>query len=336
MTAQPNYAERDGVHSATGRSDAEPDAAYPAAEPEVALLDDTAWSENQLDHQPVGAGGRTVLGWALGVLAALWLAYTAWSAGQALRAEPLTSPALAEWVAIAAGPLALLGLAWLMFGRTRRKEVEHFTRSVVAMRSEARALEDVLAALSRQIDDNHAALGQMAGDLMGLGDDAATRIGAISAELGARSNDLVQHGAALDRAAENARTDIGILLSDLPEAEQRTLRLAETLRAAGQSSAEQASAFQTSVEALTARTSEVDATIDAAASRLVQHLTQVESAGAAAAARVVEAGDVTNAGIDALLNRAAESLSEIRSGIDLQAQAVAGLLDQARPSPACA
>jgi len=330
MTAQPKYAERDGVHSATGRSDPQPEAAHAAADTEGALFDETAWSENQVEPAPVGAGGRAVLGWALGLLAALWLAFTAWSAGQALTAQPLTSPALAQWVAIAAGPLALLGLAWLMFGRTRRKEAEHFTRSVVAMRTEARALEDVLAALSRQIDHNHAALGQMAGDLMGLGDEAATRIGAISAELGARSNDLVEHGAALDRAAEDARTDIGVLLSDLPEAEQRALRLAETLRAAGQSSAEQASAFQASVEALTARTSEVDETIGAAASRLVEHLTQVESAGAAAAARVAEAGDATNAGIDALLNRAAESLSEIRSGIDAQAATVAALLDQAQ------
>ena len=41
----------------------------------------------------------------------------------------------------AAGPLALMGLAWLIFGRTRRKEAERFTRSVITMRSEARSLE---------------------------------------------------------------------------------------------------------------------------------------------------------------------------------------------------
>ena len=43
-----------------------------------------------------------------------------------------------------AGPLALMGLVWLMFGRTRRKEAERFTRSVIAMRTEARSLQDVL------------------------------------------------------------------------------------------------------------------------------------------------------------------------------------------------
>ncbi|HXG99488.1 MAG TPA: hypothetical protein VNI79_03615 [Sphingomicrobium sp.] len=330
MTAQPNYAERRGVHSDTSRSEPPETSDHVAVEPEGAPFDETAWLEPEVEHRPVGAGGRAVLGWALGLLAGFWVAYTAWSAGQALRSEPLNSPALAQWVAIAAGPLALLGLIWLMFGRTRRKEAEQFTRSVVAMRTEARALEDVLASLSRQIDHNHTSLGRMAGDLMGLGDEAATRIGAISAEFGARSTELVRHGAALDRAAESARTDIGVLLGDLPEAEERALRLAETLRSTGQSSLEQGAAFQASVEALTARTGEADLAISEASQRLVDHLTRVEQAGVSAAARVTEAGDVTNAGIDALLNRTAESLSGIRSGIDAQAASVSALLEQAQ------
>ena len=78
-----------------------------------------------------------MLGLALTILAALWIGYTAWSAGRALAGQPLSSPQIAQWVAIAAGPLALLGLVWLMFGRTRRKEAERFTRSVIAMRNEA-------------------------------------------------------------------------------------------------------------------------------------------------------------------------------------------------------
>src|SRR5205085_8126861 len=103
---------------------------YHSVEP---TFDRQQWSESQAEAR--GAGGRQVLGIGLAVLAALWLAFTAWSAGRALAAEPLSSPAFAQWVAVAAGPLALLGLVWLMFGRTRRKEAERFTRSVVAMRA---------------------------------------------------------------------------------------------------------------------------------------------------------------------------------------------------------
>ena len=322
MTAYPHYAERD--------PDAPPatDPVESSGEASLAAFDEMAWTERRDEQR--GAGGRQVLGWALALIGALWLGYTAWSAGRALSALPLASPAFAEWVAIAAGPLALLGLVWLMFGRTRRKEAEQFTRSVIAMRTEARALEDVLAALSRQIEHNHVALGQMAGSLMGLGDETATRLAAVSADLGKRSTELVAHSAVLDRAAENVRTDLGVMMADLPLAESQALRMADALRAAGQHSVEQASAFQASVEALSAQTAQADSTIHDAAQRLVQHLAQVESAGAAAALRVREAGDATNAGIDALLARAADSLMEIRGGIDAQAASVAALLDQAQ------
>ena len=71
-------------------------------------FDGAQWAESQSEAR--GAGGRQVLGTALTVIAALWLAYTAWLAGRSLGAQPLSSPALAQWVAVAAGPLALLGL----------------------------------------------------------------------------------------------------------------------------------------------------------------------------------------------------------------------------------
>src|SRR5688572_10383910 len=100
MTAYPQYAERD--------PDALPatDPVEPAREDPVHQFDEMAWSEQRDEHR--GAGGRQVLGWALALLAAAWLGYTAWSAGRALAATSLSSPALAQWVAIAAGPLALL------------------------------------------------------------------------------------------------------------------------------------------------------------------------------------------------------------------------------------
>jgi hypothetical protein len=80
------------------------------------------WAEQRSEER--GAGGRQVLGIALSLAAALWLAFTAWSAGRALAGQPLSSPAVAPWVAIAPGPLAVGGLARRVVGRTRRKEAE--------------------------------------------------------------------------------------------------------------------------------------------------------------------------------------------------------------------
>ena len=133
-------------------------------------FDQDRWSESREEAR--GAGGRQVLGGGLAVLAALWLAYTAWSAGRALVGQPLSSPAIAQWIAIAAGPLALMGLAWLMFGRTRRKEAERFTRSVVAMRTEAQSLEALLEVLSQRITDSRSELTMITQHLMQLGDEA--------------------------------------------------------------------------------------------------------------------------------------------------------------------
>ena len=72
-------------------------------------FDQPTW-EHRVNEER-GAGGRQVLGGTLIALAALWIAYVAWTAGRALAAAPLSSPLVAQWLATAAGPLGLLGLA---------------------------------------------------------------------------------------------------------------------------------------------------------------------------------------------------------------------------------
>ena len=290
------------------------------------------WAEIRDIRGAASEGGRQVLGWALAILALLWTGYTAWSAGRVLADQPLTSPAIAQWVAILAGPLALMGLVWLMFGRTRRKEAEKFTRSVIAMRKEARSLQDILAALSHQIGENHRTLGVMAGDLMGLGDQAATRLGAITADLNRGSQTLAEHGAALDRAAEAARTDIGVLLTDLPQAEESTRRMAETLREAGRTAIEQAGGFETQVSSLAVQAQQADQIVREASEKLLASLASIESAGTAATQSVSQARNETSSTVDVLLGRSAEALAEIRTGIDAQAAAISALVAQSQAS----
>ena len=148
----------------------------------AAGFDQVQWEESRSDESPATAGGRTVLATALILLAVLWTAYTAWSAGRALGNGPLTSPAIAQWIAVAAGPLSLLGLGWLMFGRTRRREAERFTRSVVTMRTEARSLEALLEVLSQQIGESRSELTMISQHLMQLGDEATGKLGGITRE----------------------------------------------------------------------------------------------------------------------------------------------------------
>ena len=285
------------------------------------------WREQAAEER--GTGGRQVLGTALTILAGLWLAYTAWSAGRTLAAQPLSSPLLAQWVAVAAGPLALLGLVWLMFGRTRRKEAERFTRSVVAMRSETRSLEALLEVLSQRIHDSRSELGMISQHLMKLGDDATGKLGGITREFDTSSEKLMRHGEALDRAAEAARTDIAVLLEDLPRAEQTARAVAEHLRAVGSESTDKAADFNRQVGELADRTRGADELIAEATERLAARLAEIEAAGTNAAARVTDAETAYSGTLDALLDRTSTTLEQVRTGIDVQAAAVAALVSQA-------
>jgi hypothetical protein len=322
MTATPNRAEPLPHSFEEALSKHDESAVAPSFEP-------ADWSYSADEPQPVSPGGRAVLGWALGLLAAAWLAFSAWSAGLALAQRPLISPEIASWVAIAAGPLALLGLLWLMFGRTRRKEAEAFTQSVIAMRHEAQSLEGLLGVLRQRIDENHGALRVICNQLMGLGDQAAARLGTASSELEGSAQRIAAQGVALDRAAEAARIDMGVLLEDLPRAEASARSMAEILRAAGADALSGAAAFEAQVVTLSERTREADAIVADASQRLLTQLADIDAHSASAQTQIGDAATQSTATVDALLQRSAEALEEIRSGIDLQAQAVSALVDHA-------
>jgi DNA repair exonuclease SbcCD ATPase subunit len=295
----------------------------------AAAFDQMQWQESRSDDSPATAGGRTVLATALILLAVAWTAYTAWSAGRALGNGPLTSPELAQWIAVAAGPLALLGLGWLMFGRTRRKEAEKFTRSVITMRTEARSLEALLQVLSQRITDSRTELTMISQHLMQLGDEATGKLGGITREFDSSSEKLIQHGQALDRAAEAARTDIAVLLDDLPRAEDHARSISEQLRTAASETASRAADFDQQLAALSERAREADEAVTGASQRLVASLADIKNAGTAAAAQVGEAETSFASVIDLLLDRTSSTLDEIRTGIDVQAAAVTALVEQA-------
>jgi hypothetical protein len=280
-------------------------------------------SEAERTEEP-GAGGRQVLGATLALLALGWIGFIGWQAG----AGALGESSLATVLSLASGPLVLLGLAWLIFGRTRRREAERFTRSVQLMQAEARSLEQLLSVLRQRLEEEQAALAGHADRLMRLGDEASHRLGAVTRDLSSGSDTLVRHAALLDRAAESARTDIGVLLEDLPRAEASSRAMAAELREAGRESSAQAAALEAQLAAVSGRAREAEDVVGGAAQRLVAHLTQIESAGAAAATRVSDAGTSASAEVDALLARTADALATVRTGIDEQAAAVRALVGE--------
>ena len=289
-------------------------------------FDPDQWAESRAEER--GAGGRQVLATALAILAAAWLAFSAWSAGRSLAGHAPGSPEFAQWIAVTAAPLALLALGWMMFGRTRRREAERFTRSVVTMRTEARSLEALLEVLSQRIHDSRTELTMISQHLMQLGAEATGKLGGITREFDTSSERLRRHGEALDKAAEGARNDIAVLLGDLPRAEQTARSVAEQLRAVGAESVGKAAALGEQIAAVAAQGREADQIVSEATDRLAVRLAEIEIAGTSAAARVGEAEATFQGSLDLLLDRTSTSLDEIRSGIDAQAAAVAALVQQ--------
>ena len=290
-------------------------------------FDEEQWQERNAEER--GSGGRQVLGAGLAIISALWLAYAAWSAGRTLSGQALSSPLIAQWISVAAGPLALMGLAWLMFGRTRRKEAERFTRSVITMRTEARSLEALLEVLTQRILDTRSELTTMSQRLMQLGDEATGKLGGITREFDSSSAKLRDHGQALDRAAEAARNDIAVLLEDLPRAEETARAVAEQIRSVGAESANKTSTLAQQVDELAGRTRSADQIVSDATQRLAEHLARIEDASGAAARKVGEAEVAYGGTLDALLERTSATLEQIRGGIDAQAAAVTALVEQA-------
>ena len=242
-------------------------------------------------------------------------------------------PSLQAWIGWAgtlSAPLILIGLGWLIFGRTSRRETARFTEAVIAMRAESAQLEAVLASVASRIASNRAALGEETARLMSLGDEASERLGRVTQAISRETADLDRKAQALDSAAATARVDIGVLMSDLPRAEEQARAAAEAMKQAGLTAHEQAGALDGQLAALAARGREADDVTGGAAQRLGAHIARIESGAGAAAERMNEAAAQMNAAVDGSMARAAESVDQARAGLEAQGQAMLAMIEQSK------
>ena len=259
------------------------------------------------------------LGWAGAGGLALWQAW------------PGPSPqAWIGWAASASAPLVLIGLVWLIFGRTSRREARRFAAAVSAMRIENEALEASLASVAYRLAENRAALSEEAARLMSLGDEASERMARVTQMLARDTAELDRKAQALDNAAATARVDIGVLMSDLPRAEAQARAAAESMKQAGLGAHEQAAALESQLAALAAKGREADETVGGAAQRLGAHIARIETGAGAAAERMDAAAAQMNAAVDGAMERAAQSVDQARSGLEAQGQTMMAMIEQSR------
>jgi hypothetical protein len=297
--------------------------------------DEPAWSadqsfqfETQQEERPRRRLASRLLAALLVLLATGWLAISGYALSQAWPGPSLA--AWTGWAATISAPLILLALVWLMFGRTSRRETERFTAAVAAMRQESQALETILAIVAGRLQENRAALSEEAARLMALGDEASDRLGRVTHYLARETAELDRKAQALDAAATTARVDIGVLISDLPRAEQQALAAAEAMQAAGLRAHEQAAALEGQLAALTARSREADESAGGSAQRLGAQIARIETSTAAAAERMDQAAVRMNAAVDGAMTRAADSVDQARAGLEAQGQTMLAMVEQSR------
>ncbi|HMJ94032.1 MAG TPA: hypothetical protein VK472_08035, partial [Allosphingosinicella sp.] len=277
--------------------------------------------------RPRSAGIR-ILGALLLLLALGWIAAAGWSIWQSRPA--LTIANGVSWAATLSGPLILLALLWMWLGRASRRETERMSTILSELRSEGVALESVLAIVAQRLEENHARLRGEAEKLMSLGDEASDRLGRVTYYLSKESAALDKGSASLESAAAAAKVDIGVLLNDLPKAEEQARSVAEAMKEAGLTAHGHAGALEAQLAALTARGREADEVVGGAAERLGAHVARIESGSAAAAASMDQASSAMNAAIDAAMARAAEAVEATRSGLDAQGAAMLATVEQSR------
>ena len=269
-----------------------------------------------------------LLGIFLTILALGWLGTAgllAWQSGQMV-----TLPAVVNAIPGLSIPLVLLGLVWIMFGRTSRRETERFNRTVATMQRESASLEGLLGAVATRLDENHERLTHEATRLMSLGEEAADRLGRVAHYLAKECANLDTQSDRIESAAATARVDIGVLLHDLPRAEEQARAVAEAMKEAGLGAHEQAGALEGQLSALIARGRETDDVVGGAAQRLAAHIARIESTAATATTRMNETAVNMNAAVDSTMVRAAEAVDAARSGIDAQGSAMLAMIEQSR------
>ena len=275
-------------------------------------FDASAWRETVQEETPAEPGARKLLGTTLAILGILWLGFVAWLAGTSGEFSPAT---IAQWVAVASGPLALLALGWIMFGRTRRRESEAFTRSVISMKGEARALEVQLLALTKAIAAGKAELTTMMSEVDRTSTERAEKLGALATSMASDAQTITTQGAKLDQAAASARGNLDAIIEGMPEAESRAISLAERLEQAGTSTEGQLDTLLARIEAIGSAGAEAEARVRSASESLEGRLDALQNAGGS---------------VEMLMATSADALEDIRNGIDTQAAAVAALVNQAR------
>ncbi|MDH7638606.1 hypothetical protein [Sphingomonas oryzagri] len=304
----------------------EPQAPQPQLGIALTDLDDAP-----LAPPPASTGEKLLLG-VLGLAAFVWIAAMVGMAMTAFGERTLDPVDAIKGVSMACGPLALIVAVLILWQRNSAREAQRFADVARNVRMESLALDAVLGLASRRLAEDRVAVADQADKLLLLADQTALKLREATddiareiAELGRRTKDL-------DAAAGTARVDMGVLLADLPKAEEQTRLLAETIRSTGVGAHEQAAALDAVLAGLSARAREAEEGAAGAANRLSGQLSHIGGASEIAARAIEDVSQRMTSSVDGVLERATEAVERTRQGIIAQGEAIGTMIDRAQAS----
>lgn len=242
-----------------------------------------------------------LVGAVLLLIGALWIA----AVGATLEAGNSPLGNFTALVSLASGPLALLGIVFLLLQRTSRREAARFGQTAQAMRIESASLERTIGTLADRLTESRAALAEQAQQIMHLGEDSSLRLGEIAATMARESQALRAEADHLETASEIARSDLGVLIDDLPRVDEQVRAITALIREAGGETQTRVTELREQLGALAEQGEKADSIAGGAAEKLAEQIARTERNSA-------EAGQKLEAATEALGNR----LDEIGQRID--------------------
>ncbi|KRB79681.1 hypothetical protein ASE00_18350 [Sphingomonas sp. Root710] len=325
-------AEADAVRAAAADSETSETSEEKASrDGEELLLSDAVPTDLAALAEPVSSmprrrAGDVAVGALFGMMAAGWVAL--WIGGVAPTGFDVA--AIASSVALASGPLALLGIIYMLIQRGTRGEVRRFGETALSMRIESRRLEEAVARVSAALDSRRSDLAAHSRALLEEGNRAAEKLQQISMDMRDETDLLSRQTTLLHNAAGVARADMSGLMQDLPRSLDMVGEVNELIKSIGSSAREHAEGLSEALSAIIARSHEADELIGTASGRLATQIGKIETRTERTARTIDEAATGLGAAVDATLDRAAAALDQSRTSLDLQREAMAAMIEHGR------
>lgn len=304
----------------------------PAAESQPAdevmadeAYDDTAYWDEGEEYAP---RRRWVVPTLIGLAALGWTGAAGFGWVQQFGTGFPGLPALISYAGVAAVPLALLALIYVIAAQSSRVTASRYAESATLLRGESNALNASLNALSAQIDQQRAALGEQAHAYAELADKFHRQMGEAGAKIGDDIAMLDERATKVKDAATTARADMAILLAGLPKAHSQTRSMAGDLKDAALSAQEQAAMLEAQIAALQQCAGEANETTNATATRLAAQLSRMEDVSKAASKRLTGSAEAMTASVDEMVGKATEAAEQTRQLAEDQAATLSGLVEE--------